>query len=178
MLGSFVRRALGRRWLVAVSGAVFAASQLAIAAILRPVSPEILRFQCTALRADDVRRTFAAWEASGALAAYRAHFALDRVHPLWYASFATALLARLFERCGVPARWNAVLALPALSAALDAVENRIQLGFLADPAAIPDRLALFSTAASLGKWALVLGYGALAAALLAGWAPRGSRNPR
>jgi hypothetical protein len=100
------------------------------------------------------------------------------VHPLWYATFATALLARLFARRGLPARWNAALAAPALSAALDAVENRIQLGFLADPAGITDPLALASTAASLGKWALALGYGSLAVALLAGWAPRGSRNPR
>ena len=43
---------------------------------------------------------FRAWEASGALNAYRAHFLFDDVHWLWYAGFFTAVLGRLFERSG------------------------------------------------------------------------------
>ena len=161
--------------MIALFGVAWLASQTAILWILAPLGSEIARLQTRSFRAEETLRILQDWEARGVLDAYRAHFVLDRFHPILYAGFFTALLCRLFEDLGVSRRWNFVLALPLLSGLLDGIENQIQLRFLASPdfSAVVDPLPIRSTLASDGKWLLVLAYAGASAVLL--WRVRRSR---
>ena len=103
---------------------------------------------------------FGAWEASGDMAFYRAHFLLDDVHWIWYTMFLTAALCRLFDRFEISSEHNWFLLLPLASGLLDWYENHLQHVFLssADFATIIDPLPLYSTLASDIKWVLALLY--------------------
>lgn len=146
--------------MIVVLGLATLGSQLAILVTLDRIGFELLRLQCFGFSAAETLRVFRSWEASGALDAYRAHFAFDDVHWLWYSLFFTAVLGRLFERRGVTHRLDWILALPIASGLLDVLENQIQHVFLSTPdfSRIVDPLPLISTAASNLKWLLVLVY--------------------
>ena len=153
-------QSLGRTWVIAVLGVIYVVSQTAILVTLAPASPEMLRLQCFGFSAERTLAIFRGWEASGAIDAYRAHFRLDDFHWLWYAAFFTALLGRLFERRAVSHRFDWILVLPLASGLLDLLENQIQHVFLGAPdfSTVVDPLPLISTAASILKWLLALGY--------------------
>lgn len=165
---SRLRAALGRPWLIALFGVAYLVSQIAILAVLAPLGSSVLRLQCLGFSAETVLATYREWEATGGMAAYRAHFALDDVHWVWYAGFFTTLLCWLFERRRVPHRHDWVLLLPLASGLLDAAENRIQHGFLesAGFSAVVDPWPLLGTLASIGKWTLAAVYVSLAIALV------------
>jgi hypothetical protein len=152
---------------IALIGAVYAASQLAILWTLGSIGAELGRLQVTGFDAATYRDTFQRWIDAGAMDAYRAHFTFDGVHPLWYAALGTVLLCRLFETRGVSHRYDWLLALPLASAFFDFVENAIQQRFLAAPdlAAITDPWPLVSTLASIAKWALIAIWMSVAIAL-------------
>lgn len=179
-VASLRRRMALPSWLVALLAAVYAASQVTIAIILHPLGASIARLQCCAFTADAYVATFRAWEASGVMSAYRAHFLLDDIHWIWYSVLATALLCRLFERQRVPHRYNWVLVLPLLSGLCDAYENHLQHVFLSAPdfSTIVDPLPLQSTLASDAKWTLALGYALLIAVLLVRGGLRERAAPR
>ena len=161
-------QSLGRTWVIALLGVTYLISQIAILVTLAPASSEMLRLQCLGFSAERTLAIFRAWEASGAIDAYRAHFVLDDFHWLWYAGFFTALLGRLFERRAVSHRFDWILVLPLASGLLDVLENQIQHVFVGAPgfSTVVDPLPLISTAASVLKWGLVLIYAAVTAVLL------------
>ena len=163
-----IRCELGRTWLIVVFGSVYVISQITIIMILRPIADTMITLQTTGFRASDYLAVFEAWKASGAMAAFRAHFIFDNVHWIWYAGLFTTLLCRLFERHNVSRSYNWVLLLPLASGLMDWYENHIQHVFLsaADFSTIVDPLPLFSTIASDTKWLLALTYVALSAVLL------------
>ncbi|AJD49025.1 hypothetical protein S7S_13065 [Isoalcanivorax pacificus W11-5] len=155
-----LRTLLNLPWLMLVSGIVFIISQTALALTLVPLGePEILfRVQLLFTTAADYQAQFNAWEAAGVLGAYEAHLILDALHPVWYATFATCVLAVLFSRRGASAAWDRLLPLPMLSGLLDVLENGMQAMFLNHPAALTDGLVFMSWLCSAGKWGLVLIY--------------------
>ena len=104
-----------------------------------------------------------------AMEAYRAHFALDDVHWVWYSVFFTVVLCLLFERRQIPHRFDWLLLLPLTSGLLDWYENQLQHVFLNsnDFSGVVDPLPLFSTLASVIKWTLALIYSVLTITLLA-----------
>lgn len=163
------RSAVGRGWIIAASGLVYLVSQVTILVIVSPLGASLIRLQCCSFTAEDTVSIFRHWEETGRMTAYRAHFAFDDVHWVWYAVFFTALLCWLFERHRVSHRLDWILLLPLVSGLLDAYENRMQQVFLgaADHAAIVDPLPLLGTLASDAKWALVGVYGLIALVLLA-----------
>jgi hypothetical protein len=165
---SCLRELFSATWIVLASGVIYVVSQVAIAAILRPIGVvEFLRLQCLGFRATDYLETFSRWEQSGCLAAYRTHLWPDDLHWIWYSAFLTSLLARLLQRNGLSARANVLLLLPWAAGLCDLAENCFQHFFLAVPGwgAIVDPLPLISTLASILKWLLVFSCLCIIAAL-------------
>ena len=165
---SNLRREFGRPWLIVVFGVAYVISQVTIIAILGPIEDAMIRLQTTGTSASDYLAVFGAWQESGEMAAYRAHFILDDLHWIWYTGLFTTLLAWLFERQSASHRYDWVLLLPLASGLLDWYENQLQHVFLSSPdfATIVDPLPLFSTMASDVKWVLALVYITLSVALV------------
>ena len=166
---SNLRQEFGRTWIIVLFGLAYLISQVTIIIILGPIEDAMIKLQTTGFSASDYVSVFGAWEASGDMAFYRAHFVLDDVHWIWYTILATAVLSKLFYRFDVPNERNWFLLLPLASGLLDWYENRLQHVFLssADFSTIVDPLPLYSTLASDLKWALVALYLGTAIVLLA-----------
>ena len=155
-----LRPELGRTWIIVLFGIAYLVSQVTIIIILGPIEDAMLKLQMTGTSVADYVSVFGAWEASGDMAFYRAHFLLDDYHWILYTVFFTALLCRLFDRFEISGARNWFLVLPLSSGLLDWYENRLQHIFLdsADFTTIIDSLPLFSTLASDVKWVLALSY--------------------
>ncbi len=155
-----MRRELGRTWIIALFGVAYLVSQVTIIIILGPIEDAMLKLQMTGTSVTDYMSVFGAWEASGDMAFYRAHFLLDDFHWVWYTIFFTALLCRLFDRFEISSERNWSLLLPLGSGLLDWYENHVQHVFLSagDFSTIIDPLPLYSTLASDVKWVLALLY--------------------
>jgi hypothetical protein len=163
-----LRAALGRTWLIGLFGLVYLVSQVTILIILDPLGSSFVELQCFGFSAEKYIEVFRNWDATGTMAAYRAHFVLDDVHWVWYSAFFTVLLCRLFERHRVPHRFDWLLILPLASGLLDWYENQLQHVFLSssDYSTIVDPLPLLSTLASDTKWLLAASYVLLSIVLL------------
>ncbi len=163
-----IRSELGRPWLIVLFGIAYVISQATIIVILGPIEDAMIKLQTTGFSASDYLTVFRAWDASGEMALYRAHFILDDYHWIWYALLFTALLSWLFERQEIAHKYNWVLLLPMASGLLDWYENRIQHIFLSagDYSTIVDPLPLYSTLASDVKWAFALAYFGLSLVLI------------
>ena len=164
-----MRQHIGQTWLIVVFACVYVVSQVTILIILGPIEDAFIKLQVTGTSVADYLSVFGAWEASGDISFYRAHFILDDVHWIWYAGLFTALLSRLFDRLEVSRAHNWFLLLPLASGLLDWYENRLQHVFLnaADFGTIIHPLPLYSTVASDLKWVLSLVY-IMASLILAG----------
>lgn len=142
--------------LVVAAGGTYLASQAAIAAILAPLGlVDFIRAQ-TSPSAETVAGLFAQWKSAGLMGRYEGHFALDFIHPLWYALFLSLLMGRAFNRLGLPARYNAFLALPFLAALFDEIENVFHVAFLASLSSLTPVTAAMGASASCAKWGLSL----------------------
>ena len=155
-----LRGELGRTWIIVLFGIAYLVSQVTILIILGPIEDAMLKLQLTGISVTDYVSVFGAWEASGDMAFYRAHFILDDVHWIWYSVLFTAVLCRLFDRFEISSARNWFLLLPLASGLLDWYENRLQHVFLSseDFSTIIDPLPLYSTLASDLKWLLALLY--------------------
>ena len=164
-----IRQQIGQTWIIALFASVYVVSQITIIIILGPIVDAFIKLQVTGTSVADYLSVFGAWEASGDMSFYRAHFILDDVHWIWYAGLFTALLSRLFDRLEVSRAHNWFLLLPLASGLFDWYENRLQHVFLsaADFSTIIHPLPLYSTLASDLKWALSLVY-IVASLVLAG----------
>ena len=138
----------------------------------------MFELQTTGTSVTDYMTVFRAWEASGDMAFYRAHFLFDDFHWVWYTVFFTALLCRLFDRFEISSERNWFLLLPLASGLLDWYENHLQHVFLssANFTTIIDPLPLYSTLASDVKWVLALLYLGTIIVLVARLAFGGNRS--
>lgn len=173
-----LRRELGRTWIIVLFGVAYLISQVTIIIILGPIEDAIIKLQTTGTSVTDYLSVFGAWEASGDMAFYRAHFLLDDFHWVWYTVLFTAVLCRLFDRFEISSERNWFLLLPLASGLLDWYENHLQHVFLssADFRTIIDPLPLYSTVASDVKWVLSILYLGTTIVLLARLAIGGSRS--
>jgi hypothetical protein len=173
-----LRRQLGQIWIIVLFGLAYLVSQVTIIIILGPIEDAMINLQTTGTSVTDYLSVFGAWEASGDMVFYRAHFLLDDFHWIWYTIFLTAVLCRLFDRFEISSQRNWFLLLPLASGLLDWYENRLQHVFLssADFKTIIDPLPLYSTLASDVKWVLVLLYLGTTIVLLARLAIDGIRS--
>lgn len=154
-LSSTLRTRLDSWWVIVLFGAVFVASQITIAVILREVGHgNVLRLQTT-LSADTLEQGFERMRETGKLAAYRRHYWFDFAHPVWYGVLVSALLAKVFRGNAVSTRWNFVVLVPLLAAIFDLVENLCHVLFLASPGAIVAPLVVLSGLAAILKWSLL-----------------------
>jgi len=173
-----LRRELGRSWIIVLFGLAYLISQVTIIIILGPIEDTMMKLQVSGTSVVDYLAVFGAWEASGDMAFYRAHFLFDDFHWVWYTIFLTALLSRLFDRFEISNERNWFLLLPLASGLLDWYENHLQHVFLssADFSTIIDPLPLYSTLASDVKWMLSILYLGTAVVLVARLAFGGKRS--
>lgn len=153
------REILARKGLLALFGSVYVVSQLVIAILVHPLGTRrMVELQLTGFSAAEYARTFAAWEAAGTMPFYRAHLVFDDLHWIWYAIALSALLASALNAARLSGRWNVVLLFPPLAGIQDCIENGLQHVFLSEPSysTLIDPLPAISTAASTGKWILVI----------------------
>ena len=173
-----LRRELDRTWIIALFGIVYLVSQVTIIIILGPIEDAMMTLQMTGVSVTDYLSVFGAWQASGDMAFYRAHFLLDDFHWVWYTIFFTALLCRLFDRFDISNVHNWFLLLPLASGLLDWYENHLQHIFLSSEGftTIIDPSPLYSTLASDVKWVLALLYLGTTIVLVARLAFGGKRS--
>lgn len=144
----------------------FAVSQANLARLLAPLDPSLFALQL-AFTPDAFWRVVDAWGPAG-VAAYRAHFPYDFLHPFLYGVFGyltatrTSLLPRRTPALGRAAR----CALP-VAGLCDLAENALHLHLLALVPGAGGGLVTLSGTYSLIKWslaatfALALGWGVL-----------------
>ena len=173
-----LRQQLGQIWIIVLFGIAYLVSQVTIIIILGPIEDAMMKLQVTGVSVADYMSVFGAWQASGDMAFYRAHFLLDDFHWVWYTVLFTAVLCRLFDRFEISSERNWFLLLPLASGLLDWYENRLQHVFLssADFSTIIDPLPLYSTLASDVKWVLALLYLGTTIVLMARLALGGMRS--
>lgn len=160
-----MRERLGRAGVLVLLGIAFAVSQATILTLLHPVGgAAVFRFQTT-LSAADFAATLERWRAAGVLDAYWRHYALDFIHPVLYASFVAALLARGLDANRISHRYDTVLLAPLVAGTFDLVENAIHVALLADPARIGPLPVVASGVAAILKWTLLAASLVTAAAL-------------
>ena len=70
--------------MVVLFGIAYVISQATIIVILSPIEDAMMKLQTTGFSASDYLAVFRAWEASGQMALYRAHFILDVYHWILY----------------------------------------------------------------------------------------------
>jgi len=91
------------RYLV-VFGALFVLSQALIIWLLGDVGLQLLALQTTFTKAG-FTSIVSAW-GPAEFEKLRVHYRFDSLHPLWYALFLAALLARLFNATNIPKQYN------------------------------------------------------------------------
>ncbi len=167
-VGHRLRARLSAWPVILVAGTIYLASQLGIAWLLGEIEPAtVLRLQTT-LSPETFTKIVASLRESGLITSYWRHYLLDFVHPLCYALFLSACLARAFDANAVPARYDILLLIPFIAGGLDLVENLAHVLFLLQPEAIVAPLVALSGLAAIGKWLLV----ALSMSVTAGLAGR------
>jgi hypothetical protein len=174
---STLRQRLDSWRLIAVFGALYGVSQVLISLILRPVGID----KALALQLTTSASTFAHivddWRAAGLVPAYLRHFYLDFLHPVWYAVFLAACLAKALHASRASARLDILLVVPFVAAGLDLVENVFHIVLIRNEALITPALVAASGLASNTKWALAaLSLAAIGVLALKGWAVRAKRS--
>ena len=134
-------------------GAAYLVSQMIIARILEPIGRETFLKLQLCFSEPFYLDTFRAWEATGQMAAYRAHFFMDAFHPVWYTLFLISLLGWVLNSRGLSDRWNWMLILPIAAGLSDELENLMQ-GFFLSGIGITQPLVILSSMFSLAKWTL------------------------
>lgn len=155
--GQFLRHYLAKGWIVGLFAFIYLISQIIIGRVLEEIGgPVILELQVTGFTAADYVVVFQQWTDAGLMAAYKAHFIFDDLHPIWYAVLMTSTMAVLMNRAACDDGWSKYLVLPIIAGICDMIENGIQHVFLADPsfALVIDPLPAISTIMSITKWAL------------------------
>jgi len=144
-----------RSWRVIwLSGAVYLASQIAIASILHPLDPLVVLELQTSLSSEAVAAILQQWRELELIDGYWRHYWLDFVHPLWYGVFLAALLARGFEANQLAPRYDTLILLPFVAAGFDLLENTLHVVFLLDEASITPAAVAISGSAAIAKWLL------------------------
>ena len=85
---------------------------------------------------------------------YRRHFYFDFLHPLWYALFLSAFMARGFNRNRLSSKANWMLCLPFIAGLMDLIENCFHVRFISDVDTIPSWMIVASASAANVKWLL------------------------
>lgn len=145
---------LARPRLALILGAVYLANQVLIASVLGKYGHDLLRLQTT-FDPELFRQIISQWGEPG-LAAFRAHFYPDSIHPFIYALFLASAWAALTRREDAPPSGVtlAVFALPLAAGFCDLLENCLHILVLQDIAHIPSYMVTAGALAANTKWLL------------------------
>ena len=87
----------------------------------------------------------------------RAHFRVDMLHPIWYALFLAALLAKLFNVNNFSKRYNVFIWTPIIAGLCDFVENAIHAPFVFKVYSMPQPYIFLGAFFATVKWCLAGG---------------------
>lgn len=136
--------------------AAYVASQTNILRVLGSAGPKLIKVQ-TATSAADYRAVLDGMD-DRELAGYRAHYPLDMVHPVIYASALRAGANALDARAPLsPGTQTILKAAPVISAAGDYIENVVGWYLIDNRQQITDTGTRVVSAISTAKWVLALG---------------------
>ncbi|MBI4970404.1 MAG: hypothetical protein HZC17_00985 [Candidatus Omnitrophica bacterium] len=151
-----MRKFFGSIWWVLFFGATYLVSQAVIIHLLQPIGAKDFLSLQLCFSKKFYLHMIQAWQASGQIVAYKAHFLIDWFHPIWYTLFLTSALATVFNAKSVPAEWNKLLFLPLIAGIADELENLMQI-FLLSGIKVTQGFVNISSGCSLVKWTLALG---------------------
>jgi len=140
--------------MVVISGIVYFISQAYIASILHDLNPLLFVKAQTTFSKEVYLELLSAWQAAGLMPNYFKHFYLDFFHPVFYAVFLSALMAKAMNLNGASSGYNRLLLLPFIAGAMDLVENCFHLSFISNADSITQTKIIISALAANIKWAL------------------------
>lgn len=140
------------RYLV-IFGILFFVSQGLLIWVLDDVAPQLLAIQTT-FTESSFHAIVDKWE-SDEINKFRMHFHLDIVHPIWYALFFAAALAKLFNLNNITNRYNGFIWLPIIAGFCDFAENSMHAPFASNLANISQPYIILAAAFATTKWIFV-----------------------
>jgi len=111
-----------------VFGSLFVLSQAIIIGLLGDVGLQLLALQTTFTKAG-FTSIVSTW-GPAEFEKLRVHFRIDMLHPIWYALFLAALLAKLFNVNNFSKRYNVFIWTPVIAGLCDFTENAIHAPFV------------------------------------------------
>ena len=138
-----------------VFGSLFLLSQALIVWLLGEVGLQLLALQTTFTKAG-----FTSLVNEWGLAEYeklRMHYRLDMLHPIWYALFLAALLAKLFNANNASKRYDTFIWTPVIAGCCDFAENAIHAAFVYHVYSMPQPWIFLGGLFATAKWFLAVG---------------------
>ncbi len=149
-----LRQSTSLTGVIVLFGTLFVLSQATIVWTLGPIQHDLLALQTTFSQAGFAAITDE-WGPEE-VECFRRHFHFDIVHPIWYALFSAAVLARLFNLNGVPKRYDTFIWTPLLAGFFDFAENSIHAPFAGQIHSMPQPYIALAAFFATVKWILVL----------------------
>jgi hypothetical protein len=149
-----IRSKLGATRIVIIFGIIYFISQTIIGLILHDLNPWLFVKAQTTFSKDVYLALLNQWEQTGLMSNYWHHFYLDFFHPIWYAVFLSALMAKAMTLNELSGRHNWLLLLPFVAGLMDLVENCFHVIFISDVHAITLQKIFISALAANIKWGL------------------------
>jgi len=149
-----LRQSSSLNGLIVLFGTLFVLSQATIIWHLGPIRHDLLALQTTFCQAG-FTAIVDEWGAAE-VECFRRHFHFDIVHPIWYALFSAAVLAKLFNLNGVPKRYDTFIWTPLLAGFFDFAENSIHAPFAGQIHSMPQPYIALAAFFATVKWILVL----------------------
>jgi hypothetical protein len=149
----YLRQTSSLNGLLLLFGTLFVLSQATIVWILGPVRHDLLALQTTFSQAG-FTATVGQW-GPAEVECFRKHFHFDIVHPVWYALFFAAVLAKLFNLQDIPKRYDIFIWMPLAAGFCDFAENSIHAPFAGQIGSMPQPYIALAASFATAKWSLV-----------------------
>lgn len=140
--------------IIVIFGVLFVISQTIIGIIIHDLNPLLFIQAQTTFSKDVFVDLLAQWQQAGLMSNYAHHFYPDFLHPVWYAVFLCALMAKAMNLNQISPKFNFLLLAPVVAGLLDLVENIFHVLFISDNAAITQPRIFASALSANLKWGL------------------------
>ena len=140
--------------IIIIFGVLYLISQTIIGIIIHDLNPLLFIKAQTTFSKVVLLDLFAQWHQAGLMPNYCRHFYFDFLHPLWYAGFLCALMAKAMNLNQIPQKFNLLLLIPIIAGLLDLVENSFHVLFISNADAITQPRIFVSALSANLKWGL------------------------
>ena len=148
------RDKIGTLPIIVLFGTLYLVSQTIIGIIIQDLNLILFLKAQTTFSKTVFLDLLAQWHQAGLMPDYLHHFYFDFLHPLWYAGFLGALMAKAMNLNQIPYKFNFLLLMPVVAGLLDLVENSFHILFISDAEAITQPRIFASALSANLKWGL------------------------